>query len=193
MDEQNTSGYEPPVTPEQPEQDGIQETTASPVSDQQSSTPETSSAPNVQENAAGDPSASQSAAQDAYQQPINQVPVNQTYGENQYDYRAQQNDLDPDVEKRANTVKILGIVSIVTGILCSCCCTLVGPIVGIVGLVKASGLKTVMPMMTEESRKNVDIGRICCIIGIVLGALGMILSLILSASGYMSELLTEIS
>ncbi len=115
------------------------------------------------ENAASSPSAQQ---QEGYNAPYSQQPV---YSQNA---NGDMN-LDPQLEKRANTVQLLGILGIVFSIV-SCGCACVGPILSIVGLVKASGMNTVMHMMSEESKKKVSNGKICCWIGIIISVIGII-------------------
>ncbi len=83
--------------------------------------------------------------------------------------------LDPDLEKRANTVQLLGILSIVFNFVC---CSCVAPILSIIGLVKASGMNTVLHMMSEESKKKVDIGKKCCWAGIIISIIGFVFSFI---------------
>ncbi len=80
-----------------------------------------------------------------------------------------QANLDPEVEKRANTVKTLGIFSLVSFFVC---CSCLSPILAIIGIVKANGLNTVTHMMSEESQKSVKLGKTLCIVSLILGILG---------------------
>ncbi len=99
-----------------------------------------------------------------------------------------QMNLDPNLEQRANTVKILGILSLVLSII-GCGCGCVGPILSIVGLVKANGMSTVMHMMSEESKSRVKLGKTLSIISLILSILfilGSFLMILLPALiGYM--------
>ena len=101
------------------------------------------------------------------------------------------NAADADLEKTANTVKTLGIVSLVVSIVLGCCCTIAGPIVGIVGLVKANGLKASMDLLTPEGQKSLSTGKALCIAGIIVGAVWIVLNIILTAAGTLSEMLEE--
>lgn len=110
-----------------------------------------------------------------YQQPV--------YSQN----ASGQMNLDPDLEKRANTVQVLGIISLIMNLLgCGGC---IGLILPIVGLVKANGMSTVMHMMSEDSKKRVSLGKTLCIISIILSilfVLGSFLMILLPALiGYM--------
>lgn len=72
----------------------------------------------------------------------------------------------------ATLIMILGILSIIT----ACCCYgIVGLIMGIIALVmanKAKGLYATNPSLyTPSSYSNINVGRICAIIGIILGIL----------------------
>ena len=71
---------------------------------------------------------------------------------------------------------VLGIISIVT---CLCCYGIIGIILGIIGLVlgnKAVALYKQSPnIYSESSFKNASAGRTCSIIGLVLGALFLII------------------
>jgi len=77
-------------------------------------------------------------------------------------------------------VLVLGICSIVF----SFCCSLIGIIPGIIALVLASNstkLYSAAPEnYTVSSFKNIKAGRICALIGIVVGALFFVLSLVLN-------------
>ena len=115
---------------------------------------------------------------------------NQNYNQqNQNPYNGYPNNynnmagVDPELEKKASTIKTLGIVSIVTSVVLMCCCTIVGPVVGIVGLVQANNLNQSMNMLSPQSQDNLKNGKLMCIIGIVLGAIGILVNIILSATG----------
>lgn len=127
-----------------------------------------------------------------YQQNMNQNPYEQNpYGQNynQFDY----NQTDPELEKRAGTVKTLGIVSTVLGAISLCCCPIAAPIVGAIGLVKANNLQSSFGMLSPQGQKNVNTGKICAIIGIVLGILGFIANLILQYSGFYESLVESMA
>ena len=122
-----------------------------------------------------------------YQQPGYGQP--NAYGQPQVtNVYVQQEGLNPDVEKRANTVKVLGIISLIASIVC---CGSFAPILAIIALVKASGLKTVTEMMSPQARSGVKAGKIMSWISIVLsvimavGVLGAIL--VPSMLGYMEK------
>ncbi len=111
----------------------------------------------------------------------------QNYQQNQNPYHTTEYynmaGVDPELEKKANTIKTLGIASIITGILMMCCCTIASPIIGIVGLVQANQLTMSMNMLSPQAQDNVKNGKIMCIIGIVLGVIGIIMNIVLSATG----------
>jgi len=81
----------------------------------------------------------------------------------------------------ATAVLILGILSIVT----CCCYGVVGLILGIVALVlakKDKGLYLANPSVyTEGSYKNLNAGRICAIIGLVLNIIYLLMYIVLIA------------
>lgn len=90
----------------------------------------------------------------------------------------------------AQTVLILGIVSIVG----TCCCTgLVGVICGLIGLNKYKTDKILYDQNPSEYSdfSNLSTGRILCIIGLILGALQLIYTIFILAtvgvSGYMEQ------
>lgn len=91
--------------------------------------------------------------------------------------------VDPELEKKAGTIKTLGIVSLIVGIIGMCCCTIASPIIGIVGLVKAGNLEQSMNMLSPQAQNQIRTGKILCIVGIVLGVLGFIINLIINSSG----------
>ncbi|GEM_PF-2503971 len=90
---------------------------------------------------------------------------------------------DPELEKKANNIKTLGIVSVVTGVIFILCCTLVSPIIGIIGLVQANGLNASLNQISPQGQEKIRTGKLLCIIGIVLGVVGMLLSFLANALG----------
>lgn len=100
---------------------------------------------------------------------------------NQYNYQVPS---DPQIEKDANTSKILGIVSIV----CALCCTIAGIIVGAIGFVKANNVQNSMDA-SEKAKSDANVGKICSIIGIVLAVLNMIAGAIMG--GAMGSIIEE--
>ena len=70
---------------------------------------------------------------------------------------------------------VLGIISIVS----LCCCTFVGLVLGIIGLVLGSKAVTLYRQIpdsySEASYKNANAGKICSIIGLVLNGISVIL------------------
>ncbi len=136
-----------------------------------------------------------------YQQPIpEQNPYQQpSYGQPPYQQppypNGNFNGIHPDLEKRAGTVMTLGIVGLVISIVIGfCCCTLPGPIIGIVGLVKASGLMPMISNLSEKGQKDLKTGRVLCIIAIVLGVISMISGAImgvLSSTDYLNEIFKQ--
>lgn len=91
----------------------------------------------------------------------------------------------------------LGIVGLVISIVIGfCCCTLPGPIIGIVGLVKANGLMPMISNLSEKAQKDLKTGRTLCIIAIVLGVISMIFGAImgaLSSSDWFADLIYQMS
>lgn len=91
----------------------------------------------------------------------------------------------------AQTVLILGIVSVVG----TCCCTgLIGIICGIIGLNKYKADKLLYDQNPSEYSdfNNLNTGRILCIIGIILGILNVAYTIFVLAtvgvSGYMEQM-----
>ncbi len=102
--------------------------------------------------------------------------------------------MDPsaEYEKKANTVQTLGIVALICSIVIGfCCCVLPGPIVGIVGLVKANALQGDMYLLSPEGQKKVNTGKILCIIAVVLGALGLLFNILMMATGFTESMMDE--
>ncbi len=128
----------------------------------------------------------QSGSYDAYsQQKMDSQP--------QYDYSSYVNTDEGD--KKANTVKTLGIVSIIVSVVVGlCCCVFAGPVVGIVGLVKAGNIPE--DTLSDAGKENLRIGKILCIIGIAAAGLIFIVNLIINTamgtSAEMTEQLMEI-
>ncbi len=86
---------------------------------------------------------------------------------------------DPELEKRAGTVQTLGIVSVIVAVVVGfCCCIIPGPVVGIVGLVKANGLTPFLSSMSADAQKKVKLGKILCFVAIGLGVAGLIFNII---------------
>ena len=82
----------------------------------------------------------------------------------------------------AQTVLILGIVSIVG----TCCCTgLVGIICGIIGLNKYKSDKLLYDKNPSEYSdfNNLSTGRILCIIGLALGSIQLLYTIFILATG----------
>ncbi len=122
--------------------------------------------------------------QNPYQQPNGGQPPYQ-----QPPYPNDFNGIHPDLEKRAGTVMTLGIVGLVISIVIGfCCCTLPGPIIGIVGLVKANGLMPMISNLSDKGQNDLKTGRVLCIIAIVVGAISMIVGAIMGAVVNFAEL-----
>ncbi|MBQ8928314.1 MAG: hypothetical protein IJ055_08610 [Oscillospiraceae bacterium] len=176
MDDQNQFGYDPNnQTPQQPMDNGYGQPT----------------------NGGYQQPMDNSYGQQGYpQQPNYGQPADGSYGQpNAYGqpqvtnvYVQQQEGLNPDVEKRANTVKVLGIIALITSIVC---CGSFAPILAIISLVKASGLKTVTDMMSPQARSSVKAGKIMSWISIVLSivmVLGVLASILVpSMLGYVEK------
>lgn len=191
MDEQNNFGYEPPVNPDPAADPTSYDNNAAPAYDQ----------PAYEQPAYEQPAYEQPAYdQTSYDSPIPQAAP--AYDQNGYSDPGQQaytsvpGEKTPE-EKSATTVMILGIVSIALSVLTSCfswmCCgfpSLPGAIVGVIGMVKAKKLKEVM--LPEAAAKNLKIGTILSIVGLVLGVLGLLISGLITIVpmiiGFMSEM-----
>ena len=87
--------------------------------------------------------------------------------------------LDPNLESRANTVKTLGIISLIISLLSCCGCGSISLIIAIVGIVKANGISTVAHMLSEDSKKRVKTGKTLCIVSIILHIVGFAFSFML--------------
>ncbi len=120
------------------------------------------------------------------------VPPPPAYNQNVYQNAYQnQTGLDPNLESRANSVKVLGVISVILSIIC-CGCSFISPILSIIGLVKASGMSTVIPMMSDTAKKKLSSGKKLCIAGIVITIVLMILSFVFTIMfpaliGYMEK------
>ncbi len=124
-----------------------------------------------------DPYQQPTPEQNPYQQPNYGQPP---YQQPPYPNSGFNNAPQPDLEKRAGTVMTLGIVGLVISIVIGfCCCTLPGPIIGIVGLVKANGLMPMISNLSEKGQKDLKTGRTLCILAIVFGAISMVLGAIM--------------
>ena len=91
----------------------------------------------------------------------------------------------------AQTVLILGIVSIVG----TCCCTgLIGVICGLIGLNKYKSDKLLYDANPTEYSdfNNLSTGRILCLIGLILGSLQLLYTIFILATvgvdGYMDQI-----
>ncbi len=151
-----------------------------------------------------DPMANQNTQQ-PYANNVNDAPTGQPvqpdYGQNSYSQNSyDQNNYSqnygggytpgsPELEKEAQTIMTLGIVAIAVGF---CCCALVGPICGGIGLSKFSKLQDSLGMLSQDAQKKATTGRILCIIGIVVGALSMVFSGIASATGSYQQILENL-
>jgi len=78
-----------------------------------------------------------------------------------------------EANKHASSSQTLGIVALIVSLVC---CPLVGIILGIIAISKASKAKNLIGEEPSEART----GRICGIIAIVLGALSMVANIIIS-------------
>lgn len=95
--------------------------------------------------------------------------------------------LYPEMEKKANNVKTLGIVSLVASIAMACCCTVVGPAIAVTGLVKANNLKPYLQMLSPNAQKNLKNGQMFCMIALVISVIAIISNIAVSRSPYMQE------
>lgn len=95
-----------------------------------------------------------------------------------------------DIEKEAKTVWTLGLVGlIVTIVIGFCCCALPGPICAIIGLVKAKGLDGSIGLLSADGQNKLKTGKILCWVAIGLGAAGIIVNIVLSATGTISNII----
>lgn len=93
---------------------------------------------------------------------------------------------NPEQEKEAQTIMTLGLVALIVGF---CCCAIVGPICGGIGLSKYNKIQSDLGMLSEDAQKKANNGRILCIIGIVVGAISMIVGFINGINGTYSQVL----
>ena len=140
-----------------------------------------------------DPMASQNTQQ-PYASGVNDAPTGQpvtpNYSQNSYDSgNGGYNFGSPELEKEAQTIMTLGIVAIAVGF---CCCVLVGPICGGIGLSKFNKLQGSLSMLSQDAQKKATNGRILCIIGIVVGAVSMLIGAISSATGSTQQILQNL-
>ncbi len=138
----------------------------------------------------GDGNTANAAPQpNAYTAPVPPPPV---YNQSTYQNVYQNNTgLDPNLESRANSVKVLGVLSVILSII-GCGCSFISPILSIIGLVKASGMSTVIPMMSDTAKQKLSSGKKLCIAGIVITIVLMILSFVFTIMfpaliGYMEK------
>ena len=98
-----------------------------------------------------------------------------------------------DLEKQAGTVQTLGIVALIVAIVVGfCCCALAGPGVGIAGLIKYNKIKDSLYLISPEGQKKANTGKLLSIIAIVLGALGIVVNIILMATGALEGITDEL-
>ncbi|MBQ8827166.1 MAG: hypothetical protein IJ007_08735 [Oscillospiraceae bacterium] len=100
--------------------------------------------------------------------------------DNQNNYENMNNNGQPpvDYEKKAKTIFILGLVGLIAGVIIGfCCCAIVGPVMGIITLVMANGIKDQIQYLSEEGQKNVKVGKILGIIAIAVGVIFMIINM----------------
>lgn len=116
-------------------------------------------------------------------------PVQPSYSQNSYDQNySSYNAGSPELESEAKTIFTLGLVSLIVGF---CCCALVGPICGGIGISKYSKLQPNLSMLSEDAQKKANTGRILCIIGCVVGGLSMVINGIMSATGAYSGMMEQ--
>ena len=94
----------------------------------------------------------------------------------------------------ATSSLVLGIISIIS----LCCCTFIGLVLGIIGLVQGNNAlalyKQSPGVYSEASYKNANAGKICSIIGLVIGSLSVVSVIVLWVfkASMMSEIFEEI-
>ncbi len=76
------------------------------------------------------------------------------------------------LENKAKSIKLLGIVGLILSII-GCGCTFIGPIICIVGLVRANSIAQSVSNMSETAKSSYNTGKKLCIIGIVLSVLSL--------------------
>jgi hypothetical protein len=79
----------------------------------------------------------------------------------------------PDLAKKAGNIQLMGIIAIVCGL---CCCGPVGIILGVVTMVQAPPVLADLARMGNPAElvSKVNTGKICGIIGLVLGVLNVL-------------------
>ena len=108
------------------------------------------------------------------------------YNENSY---GGYNAANEEYEKEAKTIMTLGIVAIAVGF---CCCAIVGPICGGIGLSKYSKFQNNLMLLSPDGQKNANTGRLLCIIGIIVGAVSMVIGAIGSITGTTQQILQNL-
>jgi len=91
-----------------------------------------------------------------------------------------------DAAKKAGNMQLMGILSIVFSV---CCCTPVGIILGIIVLVQAQGVLTMLQQLGSppDLVGKVNTGKICAIIGLVWGALATVGGIVANVAGVMNR------
>ncbi|MCR5718762.1 MAG: hypothetical protein K6F80_06995 [Oscillospiraceae bacterium] len=108
-------------------------------------------------------------------------PQQNAYGQPAYQQNYDYNSAPNEYEQKVDTIWTLGLVGMILSIVIGfCCCFLPGPIVGIVGLVKSSGLKDCLYLLSEEKQKKLNTGKIFCIVAIAAGALALVVNVLIA-------------
>ena len=108
-------------------------------------------------------------------------PQQNAYGQPAYQQNYGYNSASNEYEQKVDTIWTLGLVGMILSIVIGfCCCFLPGPIVGIVGLVKSSGLKDCLYLLSEEKQKKLNTGKIFCIVAIAAGALALVVNVLIA-------------
>ena len=91
-----------------------------------------------------------------------------------------------DLASKAGNMQLMGILSIVLSV---CCCPLVGLVLGIIVLVQAQGVLTMLQQVGSppDLVGKVNTGKICAIIGLVLSALTMTGGIVANMAGLLSR------
>ena len=111
-------------------------------------------------------------------------PQQNAYGQPAYQQNYGYNSAPNEYEQKVDTIWTLGLVGMILSIVIGfCCCFLPGPIVGIVGLVKSSGLKDCLYLLSEEKQKKLNTGKIFCIVAIAAGALALVVNALIAIYG----------
>jgi hypothetical protein len=92
----------------------------------------------------------------------------------------------PELAKKAGNMQLMGILSIVFSV---CCCPLVGLVLGIIVLVQAQGVLTMLQQIGSppDLVGKVNTGKTCAIIGLVLAALGTVGGIIANVAGLLNR------